>query len=183
MQIWFTGRKKQEANISNHSVLSSCSVGGVQMLWQKAWSSSKHIQLNLEGKWFTLPCLKAFSFFFPILYLNRWRAYLLGTMRQKHVVQKTLRQGKAEMKGKERRVDFHTKWKQLMRIVSPKQWKAGRGELLPGDLWTGFYRNTCRCTYERKLTNCQTPKIQSRVQSSNMTLGGHIPWGYGHPVT
>lgn len=37
--------------------------------------------------------------------------------------------------------------------------------------------------YERKLTNCQTPEIQSRAKSSNIALEGHVPRGDGHPVT
>lgn len=37
--------------------------------------------------------------------------------------------------------------------------------------------------YERKLTNGQTFKIQSRVQSGNIALEGHVPRGDGHPVT
>lgn len=112
--------------------------GNIQMFWHKAWSSRKHFQLNLEGTWFTLPCFKAFSFFFPILYLNRWRAYLLGTRRQKHVCSKDIKKRKSRDERKERRTDFHTEWKQLMRIVNPKQWEAARRALLWGDLWTGF---------------------------------------------
>lgn len=37
--------------------------------------------------------------------------------------------------------------------------------------------------YERKLTNCQTPEIQSRAKSSDIALEGHVPRGDGHPVT
>lgn len=89
---------------------------------------------------------------------------------------------RAEIKGKKRRRDFSHKVETIDEDSQSETVKIRKEGAAMGRFKNRFLKKY-RQMYERKLTNCQTFKIQSRVQSSNIALEGHVPRGDGHPVT
>lgn len=86
------------------------------------------------------------------------------------------------MKGKKRRRDFSHKVETIDEDSQSETVKIRKEGAAMGRFKNRFLKKY-RQMYERKLTNCQNFKIQSRVQSSNIALEGHVPRGDGHPVT
>lgn len=106
---------------------------------------------------------------------------MLGTRRQKHVVQKT-KTRKSRDEREEKEEGFSHKVKTIDEDSQSETVKIRKDGATMGRFKNRFLKK-CRQMHERKLTNCQTPKIQSRVQSSNIALEGRVPQGDGHSVT